>query len=231
VLQLHDVEKTFLMGDLRVEALRGVSFHIPQDQLMAIMGPSGSGKSTLLHLLGGLDVPTQGHVEIDGVDLTALSARKRAAFRSKKVGFVFQKRNLIPHLTAMQNVEVPMMLVGVARKEAHRRASALLEKMGLQHRLQHLPSKLSGGEQQRVAIARAWVNNPTILLADEPTGDLDTENGHDVLQLLRNFTGGGCTAVVVTHDPEVAEVADSFIRLRDGRLADDKPVTNSGGME
>lgn len=230
MLRLYDVEKTFRMGDIRVEALRGVSFHAPQDQLMAIMGPSGSGKSTLLHLLGGLDIPTQGRIEVDGVDLATLSARERAAFRSSKVGFVFQKRNLIPHLTAVQNVEVPMILVGAARKEAHRRSSELLAKMGLQHRLQHLPSKLSGGEQQRVAIARAWMNDPTMLLADEPTGDLDTENGREVLQLLRDFSDSGRTAVVVTHDQEVAKAADSCIRLRDGKLVDAESADSSGGM-
>jgi putative ABC transport system ATP-binding protein len=214
--------KTIATPTHRVEILKGIDLEIPRGQLAAIMGPSGSGKSTLLGLLAGLDAPTTGHIVLDGEDITGLEEDELALLRGRKIGFVFQSYHLIPTLTAEENVMLPLELSGIA-SDGTGRARALLESVGLLDRRDHYPVQLSGGEQQRVALARAFVGRPPILLADEPTGNLDTANGRHVLELLvalnrREQT----TLVLVTHDPQISEQADRRITLRDGRIVSDE---------
>jgi putative ABC transport system ATP-binding protein len=218
MITFHDVYKTYLMGETRVEALQGVTVELPERRLVVVMGPSGSGKSTLLHLAGCLDTPTRGRVDYNGTDLGALSSRGRADFRAQSVGFVFQKFNLIPNLTALRNVEIPLLLQNRAPAEARKRALDALDAIGLRDRMHHRPSKLSGGEQQRVAIARALINDPKLILADEPTGNLDTRTGQRILLLLKDLAEKGKAVVVVTHNPEIAASADALVLLRDGRV-------------
>jgi putative ABC transport system ATP-binding protein len=218
MITFHDVYKTYLMGETRVEALQGVTVELPERRLAVIMGPSGSGKSTLLHLAGCLDTPTRGRVNYNGTDLGALSSRGRADFRAKSVGFVFQKFNLIPNLTALRNVEIPLLLQNKPASEARKRALDALNAVELSDRMHHRPSKLSGGEQQRVAIARSLINDPKLILADEPTGNLDTQTGQRILLLLKSLVEKGKTVVVVTHNPEIAASADTLVLLRDGKV-------------
>lgn len=218
MIAFHDVRKTYRMGETRVEALRGVSAEIPQGCMTAIRGPSGSGKSTMLHLAGCLDTPTGGRVTCNGTDLGSLSSRGRAEFRATTVGFVFQKFNLVPNLTALRNVELPLLLRNESATTTRKKALDALAVVELGDRSHHRPTKLSGGEQQRVAIARALVNNPQLILADEPTGNLDTETGKLILRLLRGLVETGKTVVVVTHNPEIAADADARIALRDGKV-------------
>lgn len=218
MLVLNDVHKTYQMGETQVRALRGVDLELSPAQLSVIMGHSGSGKSTLMHLAGCLDVPTAGKVSYGGLDLTTLSSRERADFRSSKVGFVFQKYNLVGNLTALENVALPLLLRNTTTKQAQAQAREALNLVGLQDRMTHRPSKLSGGEQQRVAVARALVNDPTMILADEPTGNLDTATGNRILELLRQLTDDDKIILVVTHNPEIADMADLMIYLRDGQV-------------
>lgn len=218
MLVLNDIHKTYQMGETQVRALRGVSLELPPAQFSVIMGHSGSGKSTLMHLAGSLDVPTSGRVEYGGLDLTTLSSRARADFRSSEVGFVFQKYNLVANLSALENVALPLLLRGTTTKQANAQAVDALELVGLQDRVRHRPAKLSGGEQQRVAIARALIHDPTMILADEPTGNLDTATGERILELLRRFTTDDKIVLVVTHNPEIAEMADLLVHLRDGMI-------------
>ena len=218
MLLLNDLHKTFQMGETSVRALRGVSLELPPAQFSVIMGHSGSGKSTLMHLAGCLDVPTSGQVIYGGRDLTALSSRERADFRSSEVGFVFQKYNLVGNLTAVENVALPLLLRNNTAKEAQSKAHDALDAVGLLDRVSHRPSRLSGGEQQRVAIARALINNPTMILADEPTGNLDTSTGDRILTLLSDLTDIDKIVLIVTHNPEIAEIADLLVTLRDGRV-------------
>jgi putative ABC transport system ATP-binding protein len=218
VLAFHDVHKSYLMGETKVHALRGVSLELPASRFSVIMGPSGSGKSTLMHLAGSLDVPTSGTVEYGGLDLTELSSRERADFRSTEVGFIFQKYNLVGNLSALENVALPLLLRNVATREAYALGTEALATVGLQERVRHRPSKLSGGEQQRVAIARALINDPAMILADEPTGNLDTATGERILELLRSLTERDKTVLVVTHNPEIADLADLLVILRDGTV-------------
>jgi len=218
MITFHDVYKTYLMGETQVEALQGVTMELPERRLAVIMGPSGSGKSTLLHLAGCLDTPTHGRVNYNGTDLGALSSRGRADFRAQSVGFVFQKFNLIPNLTALRNVEIPLLLQNKPAAEARKRALDALDAVELGDRMHHRPSKLSGGEQQRVAIARALINDPKLILADEPTGNLDTQTGQRILFLLMSLVEKGKTVVVVTHNPEIAASADALVLLRDGKV-------------
>jgi len=191
---------------------------LPPAQFAVIMGHSGSGKSTLMHLAGCLDVPTSGDVQYGDLNLTDLTSRERADFRSSEVGFVFQKYNLVGNLTALENVALPLLLRNTTTKQAQVQAREALDLVGLQDRITHRPSKLSGGEQQRVAIARALINDPTMILADEPTGNLDTTTGQRILELLRQFTNDDKIVLVVTHNPEIADMADSLIYLRDGEI-------------
>jgi putative ABC transport system ATP-binding protein len=224
VIELRGVSKTVSSGGQPLTILHPLTVSIPRGQFVAIVGPSGSGKSTLLGLIAGLDAPTSGSVLIDGTDITALSEDALAKLRGDKIGFVFQFFHLIPSLTAHENVAVPMEIAGVAG--AVRRASSLLEEVGLTGRAHHYPSQLSGGEQQRVALARALANDPPIVLADEPTGNLDSANGRHILELLQHVhRARGTTLVLVTHDRELAAVADARLVLRDGRVVESVGLT------
>jgi ABC-type lipoprotein export system ATPase subunit len=216
-IQLVDVCRHFALGNSNVKALDKINLEIDQGEFVALVGPSGSGKSTLLNLLGGLDRPTSGELNIRSLGLQDASEVELTAHRRHNVGFIFQSFNLLPTLTALENVALPLMLGGVPLKERYERAADLLKRVGLEHRLDHRPTEMSGGEQQRAAIARALVNNPQLILADEPTGNLDTSTGDEVMQLLRNLNAeSGVTLIVVTHDPEVAAYADRIVHLRDG---------------
>jgi putative ABC transport system ATP-binding protein len=218
MVEARGVVKVYGQGAACAEALRGVDLEAARGEFVAITGPSGSGKSTLLHLLAGLDTPTAGTVRVHGTDLGGLDEDGRTAFRGRHIGVVFQAFNLLDILTAEENVALPLALAGVPAVEATRRARAALDRVGLSARGRHLPAELSGGEQQRVAIARAVVAEPVLLVADEPTGSLDTENGRRVFELLRGLSGGGRTVMVVTHDRSLAARADRSVRLRDGAV-------------
>jgi putative ABC transport system ATP-binding protein len=221
VVECDRVTRTYRLGGAGavVEALRGVSFAVGPGEWVAVAGPSGSGKSTLLHLLGALDRPTSGTVRFGGRDVAELGDAELAALRNREVGFVFQQFQLLPRTSAVSNVGLPLVYRGLARSERRARAEAALEAVGLTHRMSHRPSQLSGGEQQRVAIARALVTEPRLILADEPTGNLDTATGHELLELLRRLNAErGVALVVITHDPEVAALAPRQIRIRDGLL-------------
>lgn len=214
IVGLH---KTFAMGHLLVHALKGVDLHIPPNSFVAILGPSGSGKSTLLHLLGGLDRPTAGSIQIDGKKLEEIDENAMAVYRRTSVGFVFQSFNLIPSMTALENVAFPLCFCSIPRRVRERRAMELLEQVGLGDRIHHRPTELSGGQQQRAAIARALINQPELILADEPTGNLDTQSGMQVLQLLNDLYQQGRTVLVVSHDPRVTGFATHITYLLDGR--------------
>jgi putative ABC transport system ATP-binding protein len=219
MIELHEVSKTVMSGSAPLTILHPLSLQIPRRRFLAIVGPSGSGKSTLLGLIAGLDAPTSGSVVIDGIDITRLDEDRLAKLRGEKIGFVFQFFHLIPSLTALENVSVPMEIVGA--RNARSRAESLLEEVGLTGRAHHYPSQLSGGEQQRVALARALANDPPIVLADEPTGNLDTTNGRHIMELLREIHAArGTTVVLVTHDVELASMADARLGLRDGRVVE-----------
>ena len=219
LIELRNVEKIYNEGkENEVRALRGVSLKVHEKDFIAIIGPSGSGKSTLLHMLGCLDKPTKGKVLIDGKDVSKMNDEDLARIRREKIGFVFQTFNLIPTLTALENVELPMKLNGKKASEARERARELLKIVGLEKRLDHLPSQLSGGEQQRVAIARALANEPEIILADEPTGNLDSKTGFEIVKLMKKLNREGYTFVIVTHDLRIADFANKKIRIKDGKL-------------
>ena len=219
VMDVRDITKSLPLGRERIEILRGISFQIYSGEFISIVGPSGSGKSTLLGIIAGLDNPTSGQVLIDGVDITSMSEGKLAEVRNGKIGMVFQAFNLIPTLTAQENVEIPLY-VGKHKGSPSARAKELLNLVGLSHRLTHRPNQLSGGEQQRVAIARSLAADPAFVIADEPTGNLDATNGENVLQLIANLRAQtGKTFIIATHDPVVASHADRSIRIVDGRIA------------
>jgi putative ABC transport system ATP-binding protein len=223
IIQVRDLRKTFHVGDVDVHALRGVNLEVLRGEFLAIIGPSGSGKSTLFHILGGLAPPTAGEVWIDGVELRQLSDSQRTEMRQRKVGFVFQKYNLLPTLTARDNIAMAQALAGGTLPPAD--FDEILQLLGIKHRLHHKPRALSGGEQQRVAIARALVNHPAILLADEPTGNLDTENSNAVLEILRGLNKRTHqTILMITHNPEAAAFADRIVAMRDGRIQEDSRV-------
>ena len=219
VIETHDLRKSYGSDDLCVQALRGINFRVPKGEFLAIMGPSGSGKSTLLHILGGVEVPTSGQVFLEGTDLASLSDDRRTLIRRERMGFIFQSFNLLPAFTAEENVALPLELGGVSASEARERAAGMLARVSIYHRRTHIPSQLSGGEQQRVAIARALVMEPALLLADEPTGNLDSANGQQITHLLRQLVDEHKqTIVMVTHDEGVAAHADRTVRLRDGQV-------------
>ena len=220
-VEAQDVTRTYQLDGLAVPALRGVSLTVPAGDYAAIVGPSGSGKSTLMHLLGGLDRPTSGTLRIAGRDVTKLGPTELAALRNRTIGFVFQSFHLLPRTSAVDNVALPLVYAGVRAGERRRRAASVLERVGLGHRLRHRPNQLSGGEQQRVAIARALVTSPSLLLADEPTGNLDSATGAEVLALLEALNReSGVAVVLVTHDHEVADRAHRQIRMRDGVIVE-----------
>lgn len=219
LLEVRDVKKTYRMGKVLVPALRGVSFDVKEREILTIFGPSGSGKSTLLHLMGCLDHPDEGEILIEGSNVLKLSDDELAELRLTKIGFVFQFFNLLPRLTALKNVELPLIIAGVPEKESFKRAEEMLKLVDLEDRMNHRPSELSGGEQQRVAMARALINNPKIVLADEPTGNLDTKTGWEIVQLMKKLNKEKAqTFVVVTHDPHIAEAANRIIHLKDGLI-------------
>ena len=218
IIIVDDVYKSYLMGKEAVPALRGVSVSIERGEFVCLMGPSGSGKTTLLNIVGGLDEASRGHVIVEGENLVSLSEDKLATLRLHKMGFIFQNYNLLANFTAQENVEAPMVLAKNGRKERKQRAVALLEKVGLADRAHHYPSELSGGQQQRVAIARALANDPPILIADEMTGDLDSETGFAIMELVTQLNKDGMTVAFVTHDPRMAEFAGRVIELRDGKI-------------
>lgn len=221
VVSLEAVERTFQMGDVPVPVLHGITLRIDEGECVAIVGPSGSGKSTLMNLVGLLDRPSSGRVLIQGTDTGRLSADERAQLRNSRIGFVFQSYNLLARNTALENVQLPLLYAGIGRAERHRRALDALEAVGIAHRAGHLPSRLSGGEQQRVAIARALVSEPAVLLADEPTGALDSQTGAEILTLFLNLNAAGRTILVITHDASVAARCQRIVRLHDGRTVSD----------
>ncbi|WP_110953863.1 ABC transporter ATP-binding protein [Anaerosinus massiliensis] len=221
-IRLSDVKKIYNVGDSTVAALAGIDLHIKKGQFAAIMGPSGSGKSTLMNILGCLDRPTTGSYILDGEEVAQLSDDKLAITRNKKIGFVFQNFNLLSRISALENVALPLIYAGVNKKERTERAAALLESVGLGERKDHLPNELSGGQRQRVAIARALVNDPRILMADEPTGNLDTKSSIEIMGLFGQLHKEGKTIILVTHEPDIAEYAQRQLMVRDGKLVRDE---------
>jgi putative ABC transport system ATP-binding protein len=222
MIEFQDLRKVYIMGEEEVQALAGVSLAIERGEYVAIIGPSGSGKSTLMNILGGLDRPSSGIYRFEGEDVARFSDDELADFRRRRIGFIFQSFQLLPRLTALQNVELPMIYGGVPAAERRERAAQLLDRVGLGARKGHRPTQLSGGQQQRVAIARALANKPDLLLADEPTGALDTATGNAVLELFEQLNAEGLTLVIVTHDPEVAEQAHRRVAFRDGLIVSDE---------
>ena len=231
IIQLADVTKVYRSGDVLVEALRGVSLVVEEGEFVAIMGPSGSGKSTLLGILGCLDRPTKGSYKLVGQEMSALGETRRAHVRGERIGFVFQAYNLIPRSNAFKNVELPLVYAGVRMRERQSRALEALAEVGLSKRAGHLPTQLSGGEQQRVAIARALVVRPSVVLADEPTGNLESASAAEVLAILERVNRQGATIVMVTHSNGVAEHASRIVRLADGLVVADEPVDRSLALE
>jgi putative ABC transport system ATP-binding protein len=221
VITLEGITKVYLTGEVEVVALKGVSLHIPEGEFIAIMGPSGSGKSTLMNVIGCLDQPSSGRYVLDGYDVSALTDDQLAWIRNRKIGFVFQSYNLIPRASAVHNVEMPLIYAGDSQQRRER-AMAALESVGLLQRAGHLPNELSGGQQQRVAVARALVTDPAILLADEPTGNLDSESSLEIMKLLRDLNQQGRTIVLITHEPDIAAFAQRVVRLRDGVIVSDE---------
>ena len=218
VLEARDVTKSYILDEVVVDALRGVNMEVCRGEMLAIMGPSGSGKSTLMHIVGLLDHPTTGSVTIDGVDVSGMAPNEMAAVRNKRIGFVFQSFNLLSRTSAQTNVELPLVYAGVSGSERARRAREALERVGLGNRLGHMPNQLSGGQQQRVAIARALVTEPSIVLADEPTGNLDSRSGVEVMSILQDLNSQGITVVLVTHDAKVARHAQRVVHIQDGQI-------------
>ncbi len=217
-MSARDLRRDYTLGEDRVHALRGVSFDVARGDYVSVVGPSGCGKSTLLNVLGVIDAPDGGVLQIEGRDVTRLSDAEATAFRLHRIGFVFQRFYLMPTLSASENVQLPMAEAGLARREREARAAELLSYVGLRHRLAHRPSQLSGGEQQRVAIARALANSPALLLADEPTGELDAATGAEIISLFRRLNADGTTIIVVTHDDALASAARRTIHMRDGSI-------------
>ena len=223
ILRIEHLSKIYGKGDTEVRALDDVSFTVPKGQFVAIIGPSGSGKSTLLHILGGVDTPTDGHVYVDGTDITTLDETALAIFRRRQIGLIYQFYNLIPILTVEENMTLPLLLDDKKVDRAH--FDSLVQVLGLQHRLGHLPSELSGGQQQRVSIGRALMNNPAILLADEPTGNLDRKNSKEIVELLRQFNKAlNQTVIIITHDERIALDADRVIAVEDGKIVKDEVI-------
>lgn len=228
MIELENLTRRYEMGTETVHALRGVSLKIERGEYVAIMGPSGSGKSTLMNLLGCLDTPSTGRYVLNGTDVSEMDDDELAAIRNREIGFVFQTFNLLPRSSALRNVELPLVYAGVTRGERQQIALNALEGVGLADRVRHKPTEMSGGQRQRVAVARALVNRPSILLADEPTGNLDSKTGDEIMALFADLAGRGNTIIVVTHEEEVARRAQRIIRIFDGRIASDEPTAQPG---
>ncbi|OGO45612.1 MAG: macrolide ABC transporter ATP-binding protein [Chloroflexi bacterium RBG_16_60_22] len=225
MIELENITKIYRMGDVEVPALQGVTLSVKQGEMVALIGASGSGKSTLMNIIGFLDKPTGGRYTLEGVDVSQLNDNKLAVMRNGKIGFVFQTYNLLPRTSAVSNVELPLIYAGGGQK--HQRAMEALDRVGLKARASHKPSELSGGEQQRVAIARALVNNPSLILADEPTGNLDTKATAEIISIFCRLNKEGITIVLVTHEPDVASQARRIVRLMDGKIIEDKAVESA----
>jgi len=221
VIDLRDITKTYEMGSVNVQVLKGINLHIKEGEFLSIMGPSGSGKSTLMNMIGCLDVPTTGEYYLDGKEISTYNEKQLSKIRNEKIGFIFQKFNLLSKLTAYENVELPLIYRGMNSKERKERSIEALDKVGLCDRMHHNPTELSGGQQQRVAIARALAGNPPVLLADEPTGNLDSKSGYDVMNLIIELNKEGKTIILITHDNEVAETAKKMVTIKDGMLIKD----------
>jgi putative ABC transport system ATP-binding protein len=230
LISARHLAKTYQLGEQAVHALRDVSLDVMPGEFVAIMGPSGSGKSTLMNLIGALDTPTSGTLMIDGAEITHLGSDALAELRNRTIGFVFQQFNLLRRTTALENVKLPLLYSRHRPPDLAAAARARLEEVGLGDRIDHLPSQLSGGQQQRVAIARALVNSPRLILADEPTGALDTETSAEIMALLERLNAGGLTVIIVTHEPDIAAHARRLVRLRDGRIIEDIPVAQSAWL-
>jgi putative ABC transport system ATP-binding protein len=228
IIRVEDIHKTYQLGETQVHALRGVSLEIRRGEFVAIMGASGSGKSTFMNILGCLDKPTSGRYLLEGTDVSSLEKKQLAGIRNRKIGFVFQGFNLLARTTALENTELPTLYARIDREERHRRAIDALKMVGLGDRIDHFPSQLSGGQQQRVAIARALVNRPSILLADEPTGNLDSRTSVEVMEILQRLNDQGLTIVLVTHEHDIAQFTRRSIIFRDGKIRRDEPIVNRG---
>ncbi|MDR3586723.1 MAG: ABC transporter ATP-binding protein [Desulfosporosinus sp.] len=226
MIDLRGIKKIYANGDIQVAALSGVDLHVGASEFVSIMGPSGSGKSTMMNILGCLDTPTEGEYFLDGTDVAKASGDDLAVIRNRKIGFVFQGFNLLARTTAVENVELPMLYAGMGGKERRARAIAALESVGLGSRIHHRPKELSGGQQQRVAIARALVTNPSIILADEPTGNLDSRSSEEVMAIFQRLHASGNTIIIVTHEPDIAQFTQRIVRFRDGHIEGDEIVEN-----
>lgn len=226
MIRIENVTKVYKSGDIELTALKGVSLHVRPGEFVAVMGPSGCGKSTLMNLLGCLDSITSGKYILNGKDVSTLSGNELAYIRNKEIGFVFQSFNLLPRMTILENVELPMAYAGVPARERRARALEALAKVDLSDRIRHRPSEISGGQRQRVAIARAIVNNPSVILADEPTGNLDTKVTMEIMRIIQQLNDEGVTVLMVTHEPDVANYAKRIVRMKDGCIIDDYPVRN-----
>lgn len=224
MIRLEGISKEYFMGDVEIRALDDIHLSIQRGEFLSIMGPSGSGKSTLLNVLGVLDQPSSGAYYLEDVDITRLRDKELAQIRNRHFGFIFQSYNLFPELSALENVMIPLMYAGKPRAERFKRAEELLSNVGMDHRLRHLPTQLSGGEQQRVAIARALANNPTLILADEPTGNLATDQGTEIMGILQELNEQGTTIVIVTHDPSISTYGKRLVKLRDGAIVEDQAI-------
>ncbi len=228
MIRLQGISRIFKVGGQDVNALDAVDLHISSGEYLSVMGPSGSGKSTLLNIIGLLDSPTEGSYTLDGHDVTSLNDDRLALVRREKIGFIFQFFHLVPRLSARQNIELPLLLAGVNNRERTRRSSRVIEDFGLVDRAHHLPEELSGGQRQRVAIARAVINKPAVLLADEPTGNLDQKSGLEIIELLEQLNADGITLIVVTHDVEVGSRANRYVKFVDGRIVSDTRQEEKG---
>jgi len=224
MIQIYEMYKTYQINDIKIEALKNINLRIKQNEFAAIVGPSGSGKSTLMNMMGCLDIPTSGNYILDDVEVSSLRDDELAEIRNQKIGFIFQSFNLIQKLTALENVELPLIYQGINTKERLRRAKLVLKNVGLGDRLDHKPNELSGGQQQRVAVARALINNPPIIFADEPTGNLDTKSGIEIMNLLKELHRKGNTIILITHDNDIAQQADRIVRINDGEIVEDRQV-------
>lgn len=224
IVKVEDLHKTYILGEVKVPALRGLSFEMERNEFVSITGPSGCGKSTLMHLIGCLDHPNSGSVYLDGTNVSKLNDNRLAEIRNKKIGFVFQTFNLLSRLSAVENVELPLIYGQISARQMKERSLAMLEKVGLAHRADHRPPELSGGERQRVAIARALVIDPAIILADEPTGNLDSKSSAEIMSIFQNLNNEGATIIMVTHEHDIAGCTKRNIHLKDGQILSDEPV-------